>query len=175
MLGFASVGVTLAVAGHVLGRGMLPDPLTLLVASAVAVGIGLGVDRRWSLTRLLLGLVAVQLVVHLAGEWSAVDPRLSAAPAAHGHAAAAGHAAGAGSGAAMLAWHLLAVPLSALLLVAVDRSTAALGRLAHRFVRSGVLRLPVLDRSPVPASGPVRTLRRPHLTVVRSNAPPCAV
>lgn len=170
MLVLALVSVAVAMTGHALGHGMLLDPASLLVAVVLAVGVGAVVDRRWSVPRLIAGLAVVQVVVHVLGGHAA-DARLVSAALPHGHAAL--DAGPGGTSPSMLAWHVVAVPVSALLLVAVERSLALLASLARRLrvVRPAVL--PARRPAAMRLHRPRLLSDLPHLTVSRSNAPPC--
>jgi hypothetical protein len=170
-LPLAVVSVALAAAGHSLGRGHALDPSSALVAAVGAGVLGATVARTWTLPRLLPVIAAVQLVVHsLAG--AAADPRLVLA-APHGHEHAIVAAPTGSPQAAMLVWHLIAVPVTALLLAALARSAQLVSGLLRRWL----LAVPVELPAPAPAARARRRVRivrpRRHLVVSWSNAPPC--
>lgn len=171
VLVLAVVAVLVAAAGHALGHGQALDLASLLVAALLAAGLGALVARRWTLPRLLLVLALVQPVVHVLGGAGA-DPRLVQA-AAHGHSAHAGTTAALAAPTAMLLWHVLAVPVSALLLVGLLRSAVLVAALLRRRTVARPAVLPAL-RPALPTDLRPRTVQRlPHLLVSRSNAPPC--
>jgi hypothetical protein len=179
------LSVSLAVAGHVLGHGAAPDLPTFLVLVVTGLALGRWLAHGFGPVRTVVGLASVQVLVHVVASWSAaapLDPRLSAP--GHGHAASHGvhvmtshvlpgaHSADV----EMLAWHLLAVPLTALLLVALDRLAALIGRLVGHVARNrpAPVRAPRLP-SLRPAPAFLRAVpSRAHLDVLRGNAPPAA-
>lgn len=167
----AVVSVALAAVGHALGHGHALDPSSALVAAIAAGALGATVARTWTMPRLLPVIAAVQLVVHsLAG--SAADPRLVlAVPHDHAHAVAAAPTGSPQT--AMIVWHLIAVPITALLLAALAHSAHLVSGLLRRWL----LAVPVELPAPAPAASvhrPVRIVRpRRHLVVSWSNAPPC--
>ena len=178
MLAYALVAVSLAVAGHSLGRGDLPDPLALVVALGAALALGAWAQRTGSWWRVLLGLVLVQPLVHVLGRHGALDPRLGGValdhPALDHHAHAVAVSAGSGTTTAMLVWHVLAVPLAALALVGVRRSLEFLGAALQRLRLTAPVAVPALRSLPVALAAPVLARPRPYLVVLRGNAPPCS-
>ena len=169
----SGVSVVLAAAGHSLGHGTGLDPVTLVVAAAVAAALGALLARRWSLPRLLLVLALVQVVVHVLAGYAA-DPRLVAASAhAHGHAEGAVGTGLSSPSSAMLAWHLVAVPVSAVLLAALARSAVLVASLLRRLLVARPVRLRALPPVQPPWARPTVRPRLLHLVVSRSNAPPC--
>jgi hypothetical protein len=185
MVAISLVSVSLAVAGHVLGHGAAPDLPTFLVLAATGLALGRWLAHGFAPVRTMVGLGLVQVVVHAVASWSAgaqLDSRLAAV--GHGHVAphdvhgTTSHtlSAAQSTGAEMLAWHLLAVPLTALLLVALDRLAVLIDRLAGHVARTRPAparapRLPSLH----PASDFLRAVpSRAHLDVLRGNAPPAA-
>ena len=173
VVAFSLVSVLLASSAHVLGHGHLLDPASLLVAVAIAASVGLVLARRWTRGQVLVSLVAVQAVVHVLGALGA-DPRLTTAAQAHGHGAGQPVVATAGAGAGtMLLWHLVAVPVAALVLVAVERSASVVGALARSWTGIRPVVVPALPPALAPDQRPRVPADRPHLLVSRSNAPPC--
>lgn len=161
----AAVGLLLAVAGHVAGGGDAgPGSLGLPVALLVLAGCVLASSSSWTRGRLLVALAGVQVVVHgsllLASPSAGTDPRLaglasSTAHHAHDHAAALTPA--------MLAGHVVAVGLAALLLARVDVAVVVLWHLARRVL------LPALPAS-VALPHAAGTLVAPALVRVRTAA-----
>ena len=174
-MAYAVVAMSLAVAGHALGRGDVPEVLALLVAFGAALALGAWARGSW--WRILLGLVVVQPLVHVLGRHGALDPRLVAVPLDHHAAAQHAHdtvaAAGSSATTAMLVWHLLAVPLAALALVGVRRSFEAVGAALRRLRITAPVALPARPPVRVVLAAPVLARPRPHLVVLRGNAPPC--
>ncbi len=167
----AVVSVALAAAGHSLGHGQALDPSSALVAAVGAAVLGATVARAWTLSRLLPVIAVVQLVVHsLAG--ATADPRLVLA-APHGHVHGVAAAPTGSPQTAMLVWHLIAVPVTALLLAALARSAHLVSGLLRRWLLTTPVELP----APAPAEPVLRRVRivrpRRHLVVSWSNAPPC--
>jgi hypothetical protein len=152
----AVVGVSLAVAAHGLAASGSPvpavSPLLALMVGLVVAGTVAASSRRWTPLRLVAALGAMQLAVHgalwLDSGSGVVDPRL--AGLAVGHAT---HVHG-GSVASpwMLAAHLAAVVVAALLLARIDDAVALLVGLARLLV---VRWHPVVVAAPslVPAAG----------------------
>ncbi len=177
----ALLSVSLAVTGHLLGHGSGPDLPTFLVLAAAGLVVGVVLARDASPLRAVLGLSAVQLLVHVVASWSAASPAdarlvgvghqhvgdlpMPSMPMAHG------------SSASMLAWHALAVPVTAALLVAVDRLVALLRELASRRAPVAAAVVPALRPQTLQASVLflLAVPRRVHLETVRSNAPPLTV
>jgi hypothetical protein len=150
----ASVGLGVAVAGHVHAGGTLTvGPLGVLVA-LVVVGACVLVSRtQWGVARLLAALAGMQVAVHAclwfeSGSHEA-DTRLAGlldATGTHAHA----HAGGALS-ARMLLAHLVAVVVAAVLLAGLDAAVVVIGALARRLRPVVVV--------PVPATAPARATR----------------
>lgn len=173
VVAFSLVSVLLASSAHVLGHGHLLDLASLVVAVAIAASVGLVLARRWTRGRVLVSLVAVQAVVHVLGALGA-DPRLTTAAQAHGHGAGQPAVATGGAGAGtMLLWHVIAVPVAALVLVAVERSASVVAALARGWARIRPIVVPALPPALAPDPRPRVPADRPHLLVSRSNAPPC--
>jgi hypothetical protein len=174
------LSVSLAVTGHLLGHGTAPDLPTFLVLVVAGLVVGTVLAHGSSPARVVVGLGAVQALVHVVATWSAaapVDARLLGVGHQHGGAVpmpsmAMSH----GSSSHMLAWHVLAVPVTAALLVAVDRIVAVLRELARRTAPVSVVVVPALRRPTLQASAVfLRAVpRQVHLDVLRSNAPPLA-
>ena len=151
-----SVASGLAVGGHVLAAGTPPGLMSLagLTAAAVLVAVALS-GVRWRLATLLALLLGVQATFHVA-----------LASAGHAHAPALTHAAHAGattdgSGWRMLAAHLVAAALTALLLRRGEDVFWQLASAVTRPARAARLLLGA------PATAP----RRPDLAGARSTAP----
>lgn len=174
------LSVSLAVTGHLLGHGSAPDLPTFLVLVVAGLAVGVVLAHGSSPARVVLGLGAVQALVHVVASWSAaapVDARLIGVGHQHGGAVPMpsmdmSH----GSSSRMLAWHALAVPVTAALIVAVDRIVAVLRELARRTAPATVVVVPALRRPALQTSDLfLRAVpRREHLDVLRSNAPPLA-
>jgi hypothetical protein len=151
----AAVGLLVAVAGHGLAASgaASPGPLGIPMALLVLAGCVVGSARAWTAGRLVAVLLGIQVVAHLTmllGTPSAqVDPRLvglatAASEHDHGHAAALTPS--------MLAAHLVAVAVAALVLARVDAAVTVLWHLAGRLLlpaRVAALRLPSVVRVPV--------------------------
>jgi len=128
----AAVGCALAVSAHVEAGGSAGSALpALLPAALVLAGCLVAAQRAWTMGRLVLALVATQLVVHgslwMTSGAHEVDPRLAglaAAQVAHAHGAAA-------AGPAMLAAHAVAVLVAAFLLAGVDDAVLTIWRLGR--------------------------------------------
>jgi hypothetical protein len=128
----AVVGSALAVAAHVAAGGTAASLLPAFVpALLVLAGCLVAAQRAWTLGRLLLALIAAQVVVHgflwLSSGAHDVDPRLAGLASFHGtHVHVAGPA-----GTTMLAAHAVAVLVAALLLAGVDDAVLSIWRLGR--------------------------------------------
>ena len=134
----ATVGLSIAAAGHGLAAASSPvpplSPLTVLVAALVAAALVAASGRAWTTPRLVGALALVQVAVHgalwLDSGSGQVDPRLAGLAVdhhAHAHAAALWSA-------PMLAAHVVAVVVAAVLLARVDVTITLLVELARRLV-----------------------------------------
>jgi hypothetical protein len=137
----ALVGLGIAASGHVLAGGEArPTPLLVVAGLLVLAATMLASSARWTASRLLVALIGMQVVVHgvlwFEEGGRTADPRLAALadPAvAHQH-----HAAGAASSVGMVAAHLVAVVVAALVLASLDAVVAVLASLARRIQRAGL-------------------------------------
>lgn len=150
----AVVGLLLATTSHALAGGAAsPGPLGLPVALLVVAGCVVASSRAWTPGRLVVVLVAIQVVSHLTmllGTPSAqVDPRLAGLAASgalheHGHTATLTPT--------MLVGHAVAVALAAAVLARVDVAVTVLWHLAGRLLvalPAAAVPLPSLVRVPV--------------------------
>lgn len=171
----AVVGLALALAGHGLAGGAVAHGAgTLLPAVAVLVGCVVAAQRAWTPGRLVVALLAVQVVVHgslwlTAGDRS-VDPRLAglAAPAAaHHHGTATALTPG------MLAAHAVALAVAGGLLARVDDAVLqiwALGRAVLGALSAATG--PVPDAAAVPATSAPSQGRTRGLLAAPRRGPP---
>ncbi len=144
----AMVGVvasTVSVGGHLLGSGSAPGllPLAGLTSAAVLVAVALS-GVRWRLTSLLALLLGAQVVFHVAFA------------AAHGHPAAPGHTAhltGPGVSGRMLALHLVAAVVTAVLLRRGEDACWQLASAVARPVRVARLRVATAVAQQLPRLG----------------------
>ena len=172
----AVVGLALALAGHALagGAGMAPDAGTVLPVLAVVAGCVVAAQRAWTAGRLVVALLAVQVVVHGSAWLSAggqqVDPRLAGLVA---HSAGHRHGAAVALSPGMLAAHAAAVVVAALLLAGVDDAVLTLWTLGRAAlgvvpVAAGI----VLGSVVVPATHTAARGRARALLVSPRRGPP---
>lgn len=133
----ATVGLGVALAGHAyVGGSLAMAPIGGLVALAVAVGCVLAAREVWTPLRLLLALATMQVAVHgsmwLAGPAGQVDPRLARFVTDVGPTHA--HTGPGATSAGMVAAHLVAIVVAAVLLAGLD-ATGELLRALARVVR----------------------------------------
>ena len=141
----AVVGLVLAVAAHASAGGSVVLPAeTVLPAAAVLAGSVAAARRAWTVPRLLLALLAVQVVVHgtlwLSSGSGTVDPRLAGlvtAGAEHRHGSLAALTPG------MLGTHALAVVVAAVLLAGVDEAVLRIWSVGRAVVAGGLTVSPV--------------------------------
>jgi hypothetical protein len=172
----AVVGCALAVTGHVAAGGSAGSVLpALLPAALVLVGCVVAAQRAWTTGRLVLALVATQVVVHgslwLTSGSHEVDPRLAGlatAQVTHAHGTAA-------AGPAMLAAHAVAVLVAAFLLAGVDDAVLTLWRLGRAVlgVRPSAVTLP--GRPALVPTTTTRALPRSRALLVSPRRGPPAV
>ena len=168
-----------ATLGHAYGGGGWPSGTVAITVGLAGVVAGLALARvAWTAPRLFLGLAAAQVAVHallwIGSGSSAVHPRLAAFAApghdglAHGTATPTPH---------MVAGHLLAVAVTAVVLVSAERAASLLTQVARRLCPLWTH----VDAPPPAPSCPryvdrITVLRRlHHLVTVRGHAPPSAL
>ena len=171
----ALVGLALAVAAHGTAAGdVVRGPAPVVASLAVLAGCLVAAGQAWTARRLVLALLAVQVAVHgslwLTSAGSELDPRLSGlATGAVVHQ----HGAGASLTPGMIAAHLAAVLVSAVLLAGVDAAVLVLWRLGRAVlgVRPSAVPVPL---SPVvqPSSSLASFARARALLVSPRRGPP---
>lgn len=138
LAGVSAVVLALAVGGHVLGGGRLvPSGALVLLTGPVLAGSAVLSRRRLTLRTLVPFLATAQLLVHATSSWFTPPPGqevATATPGHHGEQAAGAvvavtttgvdHLHG-GATLHMLAAHVLATAVSAVLLVGTDRAARA--------------------------------------------------
>lgn len=172
------VGAALAAAGHALGGSPVTiTPLLLLVGLLLAAGCVLVSRTRWTAWRALVALLGIQAAVH-ATLWfetgsRTIDSRLiGLAGQEHVHE----HVSGLGATpAAMVAAHLAAAAVAAVLLGSLEAIACLLVALARRLMNPmPAVRLQILPRTATSAS---RTTAMPVLLpgAVGRRGPPAAL
>lgn len=177
----------LASGGHLAAGGMPPSPGPLALTALVAVGAGVALSgRRWTLASLLMMLVGAQCCFHVA--FAGPTPRTvfdstmahgGAAPVMGADLAVRGAmpdmAMGGHHGSLMVAFHLLAAVLSALVLSRGEEWSWRLLDLVGRSVRGASLTLrpePTPPRRPTAPTRAVPVLRSRLLLDVQSRRGP---
>lgn len=178
VVGGAAVGI--AALGHAVGGGGWPSGH--LVAPALLAGAVAGAALShvaWTAVRLLAGLVAVQLAVHvmlwIGSASPAVDPRLASLATGHGDPQAHAHLMTTLTP-HMLAGHAVAISLTVAVLLSAERAALLLAHLARRFApRRAPVDVPHrLPRGISAAERAVVVPRQLHLVTVRGHAPPAS-
>ena len=169
----------IAVLGHASGGGGWPPGAVVGPVLAAGALAGLALSRvAWTVPRIVAGLAAVQATVHttlwIGSSSSTVDPRLASLltsrvePHAHPAVVLTPH---------MLAGHVVAIALTAVVLVSAERAALLLAHLARRLAPRWTAvdvphRLPRGVRAAERAAVVPRLL---HLVTVRGHAPPARV
>jgi len=172
----AVVGTVLAVAAHLAAGGTAGSVLPALVPAAVVlVGCLVAAQHAWTLGRLLIALVATQVVVHgsmwLTTGTHDIDPRLARLATGHGvhqHPDAA-------TSPTMLLAHAVALLVAALLLAGIDDAVLSIRRLGTAVLgaRPVAVRLP--GRPAVVPVHAVRARARSRALLVAPRRGPPAV